>query len=222
MGVICYTAIFGDISDQLHVPIHLPTDCRVRFVCFSDQQKPTGPWEILPAVASFATPRRTARWHKIQAHKALPSHSLSIWVDGCLTVRRDPVAIIDNSLGDKDIAVFKHPRRSCIYREHDACRRLRKDDFDVMRQQMEYYQFIGYPMNNGLSETSCIIRRNNGTTSAFNEEWWQIVAQYSHRDQLSFDFVLWRQQLSCGVVAGCRDRSPYFIYYPHIVKRVRQ
>ena len=226
--LIVYTAIFGTTPDRLRPPATaaLLPDCR--FICFSDRERAIGPWEVLPAVQTSSSPRRTARLHKVLAHHVLPAHDVSVWIDGCLAVRTSPLAIVHDALHGTGLSslyalgTFKHPQRDCVYREHDACRRLKKDDPEIMRRQMEYYQFIGYPMHNGLVESSCLVRRDTEQLRAFNTAWWDLIDRFSCRDQLSFNVVAWKLQMAYGILPGCRDKSLYFSYHPHVFRRVRK
>ena len=55
----------------------------------------------------------------------------------------------------------------------------------------------GYPQGNGLTETGVLFRIHNAT-SHFDRLWWQCIEKYSRRDQLSFNYVLWKTSMTCA------------------------
>jgi hypothetical protein len=84
-----------------------------------------------------------------------------------------------------------------------------------MRQQVNGYYKQNYPYNNGLAETTAVLRRHTPQICALNEAWWSEVKQKSVRDQLSFDFLCWKLGVSYNVFAGNRCRSPHFTWRSH-------
>ncbi len=214
MAIVVYTAIAGDNGDALRHPLCDQPD--VRLVCFTDRPVPDpGPWEVRPLDFVGPTPRRTARWHKLNAHRLFPAAEAAVWVDGSMQLRVPADRLVTDGLaGHNVLAAFRHPDRDCVYAEHVACRRLRKDDPAVMQRQIDHYQFCGYPPRNGLAETGCVVRVP-AACAAFEAEWWAVLDRFSHRDQLSFDFAAWRLGLTYGRLAGSARRSPYFAFHPH-------
>lgn len=212
-----YTALIGKESgDVLRQPRCGP-DRRVRFVCFTDRPiRDNGRWKIysvnpgrLPDGTTVDCPRRQARYYKLMPHLVLPDSERWIWHDACMVLRRDPWELVSFA-AEKPLATFHHPARRCIYDEHRACVKYNKDSHDVMQKQIDQMRFLGYPPENGLAETACLVRVNQQTISRFNERWWEILAAYSLRDQLSFDFVCWEQGMKYGKVPGSRCHSPHF------------
>lgn len=200
-------------------------DPRIRYVLFTDRLKAqmlqslTGlTWEVRPLqwIAQL-NPRRSARYHKILAHSVFPDAELTLWLDGSLQVIEgtDLWALCQQVLQAHSIATFAHPERQCVYQEHRACARLRKDDKEVMRKQLDRYRAAGMPPYAGLVETSCLFRRHDADTVAFNTAWWQEISSGSLRDQLSFNYVAWKLGAAWGIVPGCRAESPYFRHHVH-------
>lgn len=215
MGIVVYTAIVGDNGDVLRQPLCDQPD-GVRLVCFTDRKvADPGVWDVRPLHKFVRDARRTARWHKINSHKLFPGDEPVVWADGSLQLRLPATRLVEAALaGDNVLAAFKHPERNCVYAEHVACRRLRKDNPLLMQRQMDYYKFAGYPPGNGLAETGCVVRRPSAC-EAFENEWWATLDKYSHRDQLSFDFAVWRLKLPYAHLPGRADKSPHFAFHPH-------
>lgn len=220
--IFCYTAILGGFPDRLHtVSESTAGDANAaKFNAFIDQRK-CYPWRVsfngwqTIQQGSEDDPRRTARKLKVLAHKTFPEAEYSLWVDGCLTPITPVWQLIDRFLSHHDICVFEHAQRSCVYKELEACIRLHKDDPAVMRKQVAAYRREGYPHDNGLAETTAVLRRHNAATEEFNEAWWAEVLCGSVRDQLSFNHVCWKLGMQYTTFEGTRVKSPHFKYRPH-------
>ena len=92
---------------------------------------------------------------------------------------------------------------------------MRKDDPAVMDKQIAFYKKIGYKPNNGMVETSCVIRRNTEEVANFNKKWWEELESNSYRDQLSFNYVSWLCKMPYGHIPGHRSESPFFNFVMH-------
>lgn len=224
--LVVYSCVTGGIDNLAHLLNSQPVpDPRVAWYVFCDDVvAPTGdldtpvPWKLLPLSWSHpSVPRRSARFHKVLAHRVLPPHEMSCWIDGNLRIKPgiDMVQMATQYLARADLATFRHPQRSCVYQEHQACLRLRKDDPEVMRRQMHRYRRAGYPANQGMVETSCLLRRPTILLRGFNEAWWQEIERDSLRDQLSFNYVVHCLGLEYAIIPGCRAQSPYFEFSLH-------
>ena len=219
--IIAYTAVLGDIGDELQRPPELAADSvrAAQFKAFVDQREKVWQTEIngwtTRQQAAGVSPRRTARRLKVLAHKTFPDAEYSLWVDGCLTPITPVWELIDRFLSHHDICVFEHCERACVYKELEACLRLRKDNPVTMRKQVDGYRREGYPHDNGLAETTAVLRRHNKSTERFNEEWWEEINKGSYRDQLSFNHVCWRFGVEYATFEGNRPSSPHFEHRPH-------
>lgn len=215
LNIVCYTAIFGGIKDRLYPPGG--DNDGVRFVAFVDDPSAKAPdgWKLRGAVESLPNKRRQARWHKTHPHKLFPAADYTLWIDGCLTPRYSVRLMIEECLQGRDLCVFKHGERSCLYQELEACLRLRKDDPQVMRRQVDEYRRQGYPYLNGLAETTAVLRRHISAIEQFDECWWREIRNGSLRDQLSFDYVCRCSGISYSHFPGSRTSSPYFRWRAH-------
>lgn len=122
-------------------------------------------------------------------------YDYSIWMDGNTELKVDPEYLIEKYLKNASIAVLRHPERDCIYEEAKVCQKLNLDQPEVIAKQMVRYIEEGYPKDNGLSCTTYILRRHTGKVAEFNRLWWAEICQGSRRDQLSFDYALWKLEM---------------------------
>ena len=50
----------------------------------------------------------------------------------------------------------------------------------------------GFPRGEGLSENNFLVRRHNEKTAELNELWWELVQETTRRDQVSFQYCIWK------------------------------
>lgn len=214
--LVVYTALIGRNGDRLRQPKWTGVQRGVKFVCFTDREiEHGGRWEIRRVSHPLPyEPRRAARFYKLMPHLALPEAKVWLWQDACLVLKVDPLSVFREAHG-LALAAFKHPNRDCVYDEHQACLKYKKGEPELMQLQVDHMQALGYPPGNGLAETACVVRRNTEEVRRFNERWWDIVRNYSVRDQLSFDFVCWEMGLKYARLEGAKLHNPYFITYQH-------
>jgi len=218
--LIVFTAITGDVNDVLS-PTNVPLDARnrqARYICFtySETLEAIG-WEVHPIRFFDANPRRMARWHKAMSHRLFPDADITFWHDGTHQLKVNPWEIADDvDLHEHVIATFRHPTRSCVYEEIQACLALGNDLPERLRAQESRYRCHGYPQGNGLFETACVVRKTCRVMTTLNENWWQEIKSGSCRDQVSLPYVMWKAQFNAfGVLPGCRDQSRYSTFIPH-------
>jgi len=93
------------------------------------------------------------------------------------------------------------------------CLDKEKDSREVIEKQMAEYKKSGFPAHFGLSENPVLMREHNDPLVVkVTEEWWQEVLHKSKRDQLSLDFVLWKNGLERGTL-GKRNESVFLNYF---------
>jgi Protein of unknown function (DUF616) len=159
-----------------------------RFIAYVSANHDSKVWEQRPAYKAFHSARRNSRVPKILSHQFCDTE-YSIWLDGNLALRADPVRLVEMWLGDYDFAVFRHPTRNCIYEEAADCIRYGADDPEVISRQVRKYANEGYAKNSGLAEANVILRRHSDHVVEFNNAWWAEYCVHCVRDQLSFMYT---------------------------------
>lgn len=208
---VVYTALFGTSYDDIQPITYREED--VKYVCFTDMKLPDLGWEYRRPVFQFPDHRLTARAHKVMSHALFPDSHQTMWHDATHTLVRT-FDEVSKYLGDYDIATFKHPERNCVYDEAEVCRRLGKDHGDRIDFHLGMLERMGYPRNNGLAETSVVVRQT-ALMQTFETFWFQLLSAGSVRDQLSFDVAIWHENTGYGLIPGSRTSSDYFEYRPH-------
>ena len=101
------------------------------------------------------------------------------------------------------MAIYNHmscwDKRDCVYTEAKAIFDLGnknnnwKDNPLIITEQMKKYVSEKYPPNNGLIVSGVIFRKhNNPDIIKAMEFWWKELKRGSKRDQLSFDYSIWK------------------------------
>lgn len=212
---VVYTAITGQYDVlKPHPPVR-----GVRFVAFLDdcrRQEVEG-WEVRPLLPCSDDPVRCAKRYKVMAHDVLPGVDYSLWVDGSIRIRDgfDWDAAVGGYLASHDLALFRHYCRGCIYVEAEVCSRRGLDDGETIARQVRRYEAEGYPRDHGLVEAGVILRRHTLVARGVNVAWWREICSGSRRDQLSFDYVLWKLGVGYREFPGSMVGNALFENLPH-------
>ena len=195
--IVVYTCITGGY-DNLKKLSCLTSG--VDYVCFTDNKDlKSNIWEIRPIPEELLgySKVKQQRAVKILPHRYLPDYDISIWIDANMDVKGDVKSFL-STLDFTKYSVFipEHPSRKCIYKEKNECIRLKKitgDGINLADKQISRYRSAGFPENEGLVQSNIVIRRHNDEYSKkLMELWWSELKDYSHRDQLSFNYALWK------------------------------
>jgi hypothetical protein len=137
-----------------------------------------------------------------------------IWIDASIEVRCN----LDDFIRDNHQSYFtlmKHPHRGCVYMEAEACVVRRKDNEQVIRDQMTYYRSLRYPSNDGMVATGLLIRNNCKQVKDFCERWWSEVERFSRRDQLSFNFTAHQFPIKYTLISFNVLEKEFYLYLHH-------
>ncbi len=193
---ICYTAITGDY-DTLNEPSVVTKGWR--YICFTNNPNiKSSIWEILPIPAELTklSNVKSQRMLKICPHRYLQKYDKCIWVDGNITIQCDLNKFVSKKCNG-DFCITRHPQRNCIYDECNAvvgCKKDTQQHTDEIKAKLESE---GFPHNFGLAETGLMYRKNTDSVKRICEEWGnQILSNKTHRDQLTFNYVLWKLGIS--------------------------
>ena len=169
----------------------------VDLFCFTDDEKlNSDQYRIVYSPDIFGNARKTSRLFKISPHLFLHEYEYVIWHDA--SIQFIDIQIIDmlvEKAGNFGIALFKHWSRNCIYEEADWCLTNKKESPHKIERLISMLREENYPSKNGLIAGGLIARKNNEEeVIKFNNEWWLIYSEFSQRDQLSFNYVAWKNK----------------------------
>jgi len=215
-----YTAIIGDY-DEINEPRIVETEY-CDYYCFTNNKNlKSETWKIVYLDQNeYEEIRkidqiRMARFVKTHPHLFLKDYEQSLWLDGNLTINKSVRDWIYLFSDESDILVFTHPDRNNIYDEAEECIRLRKDNETVIRQQIDFYKKEEYPADNGLVMTNALYRKHTQQVEKFDELWWNEIKNRSRRDQLSFNYVLWKLHMKADLCGYHASNNDFFLYKSH-------
>jgi len=247
MKIIVYTALFGG-SDRLWSAPPVSTS-GVKYVVFTEKprrevglwtysfslERPTvlgGTEDVSPTSCSWEQRivkapqgnRKTARYYKVMAHKVLREADISIWVDANVRLLVSPAEVVSRWASRRDLVVFKHPVRGCLFDEVEACVRLGKGNKARILAQAKTYKKAKMPRRWGLASTRCLVRKHTSRIAKLNEAWWKEICKYSLRDQISLPFVCWRDGVQWEMIPkGVRGNKDFwFIRHGATVSKASQ
>ncbi len=149
----------------------------------------------------ITSPIKRNRYVKMHPHKLFPEYQYSVYIDGNIEICGDITECIrDNEVG---IAAYIHPRRDCIFYEATTIVNYKRVDVTDAYEQIFRYLMEGMPLHYGLFEMGVLGRAHQRRVcKKLMEEWWQEFNKGALRDQLSFMYVLWKNELGIKDIAS--------------------
>lgn len=216
MKICVYTCITGTY-DVLKDPEVIPAN--IDFICFTDNPDLTSfIWKFrqIPEELQDLSQVKKQRIVKICPHRYLSDYDVSIWVDGNLDIKAD----LNEFIADYDLDKYHlysriHSIRNCVYAEAKEIILLHKDIAENIDPIVERYRHEGFPEHIGMAETNVILRRHNESDcKKFCQAWAAELLRYSHRDQMSFNYIAWKMQFPIGYLTKnyslSKERDKYF------------
>jgi len=146
--------------------------------------------------------RKATLWNR--EHKIIRPPMVGRWslyLDGSMTPKVPLRRLIEEEwLRKHEMAAFRHPHRSCVYAEVDACVSLNKISPEDGEKARAHLQIGGMPKDWGLWAGGILARRTRGNVLAtyISSMWLELVRMVS-RDQIWLPFLLWK-------IKGARER----------------
>ena len=195
--IVVYTCITGGYDNLMKPSVVTPG---VDYVCFTDNKDLRSDiWKIrpMPEELSGYSKVKQQRAVKILPHRYLKEYDISVWVDANVDLRGNLKEYLKSFDFNKySVFIPEHPARKCIYKEKVECVRIKKitgDGIALADKQMQRYKDEKFPENYGLVQSNIVIRKHNTDYSRrLMELWWSELKDFSHRDQLSFNYALWK------------------------------
>lgn len=191
--MIAYTAIVGDYSARSDV------------ACFGDE-------------GVFKRHVMEAKRYKVLPHLFFQREDVTVWVDGNIRLKVDVGVVVDELLGEADVAVCAHPYRDTVWQEFAALEKDRRFAIPYLqsqlRQQRQAYRDDGLPADAPLYECNILVRRNNERVARLMDAWWAQICRWQWRDQVSFPYVLWKHggYVDVRAVTPNAREHPFFDY----------
>lgn len=220
---VIYTSFTGNYDSLIN---HKYISKDFDYICFTDKKiKNPGIWEIKKIINSNLDLNRKSKQYKIFSNKFLNKYKYSIWVDSNIDIVSNTLEKRVDELikQNKKISIGIHFERNCIYQEARACINQQRDEPEIILKEIKFLKKERYPKNNGLFENNIIFREhNNHKIIKLMENWWWMIENFSRRDQLSFNYVLWKNKIECIPLFSQNPRlmTDDFIFKNHNTKIV--
>jgi Protein of unknown function (DUF616). len=204
-----YTVIMGNY-DYLKDPAYIDENCD--YICFTNRSDlKSDTWKIIVETSDEYDDIKWQRRHKVLAHEYLKDYDFSIYVDGNVTILGSLREYVQKESKGKNILCLQHPYRNNIYEEAAECISLKKDDPEVITDQINQYRADGCPQQSGLIVSSIIFRKHTDPTIIkVMGYWWNEICYKSYRDQLSFNYVCWKYNFQYDESLLKPWKSPYW------------
>ena len=196
--IAVYTCVIG-AYDQIDEPRCKPDN--IDYYIITDQPLSSeSMWHFLDVShmkeeLSNLTPIEQNRWYKMHPHLLFPDYDYSIYLDGNITPVTDLTEFV-NRVGSSAIATHRHYIRDCVYQEAKAVLQSGKDNKENIRQHLLFLEEQGMPKEYGLADCSVIARKHHEASCVtLMKQWWKEFLLHSRRDQLSFPYVLFKNNL---------------------------
>ena len=216
---ICvYTCITGGY-DNLH-EIDNP-EKNVDYYCFTNNKNlKSKTWKVVQIEDGSLDNCRLARKTKILGHPSIDGkYDIYVWSDADVVWQKKISEFVKTFLKEAPFAIFKHHSRKSIREEAIACLTCRKDSKDIIKKTLDFYDEVGYEDDNGLYESTVFIsRRNEAVVQKTMQCWFEMVRNYSRRDQLSFSYAIWKNDLKVDAIELNVWSNDWFVTEKHAGK----
>ncbi len=220
---ICFTgkgAVFSAITgsyDGIRLPEYINED--LDYFLFTDVDNiETDIWKVIKIENKdgLDSTRLARRIKIIGGYEYLSEYDYTIWTDGKLQITGDVKEYIQKYSVGSQILCFNHYASEDIYEEAVNCIMLNRDDPDIIRSQINRYRNEGYPEHSGLID-SCMLVRDNRSEELKSAmyDWWEEVRKGSKRDQLSFNYICWKNNIRYDSSPLISYMNPYVRTYNH-------
>ena len=201
---VIYSALVGKYDNILQ-PVVI--DNRFDYILFSNDIKSdhVGIWKVKSINYQNRDSTRICRYIKTHPEELLDDYEVSVWIDSNVSILSDIIYRRVIELDEQNIPISSmwHPVRKCIYAEAFATVNMMVEHESVVVNWCHKLKKEGFPQNIGLCETDVMYRKHHMTCVQDTDTlWWNCIDKYSRRDQLSFNYVLWKLGVPCHYFFG--------------------
>lgn len=173
-----------------------------------------------PPRAKSMTSRLQSRIPKMFAWQMVPGADVYMWVDASFALLDSRAAQWGlEQLGDKDMAVFRHPERKTICEEYEFLKAkmaegneylLSRYEGELLDEQMEAIAADPSYVDDRLFSAGIFLYRSTYWVNIAMMTWWHHTTRYHSIDQLAFPYVLGKE--GYHVIEENIYRTPYITH----------
>lgn len=217
-NLVIYTALFGSFES---IPPTLPPSNNMwHTVIFTDQnlQIDAKDYQVVQTSYKSKNPRLSAKFFKICPHVIFPEYTYSLYIDANCILKPEISDLMQQKCNESLTALyFNHNKRNCAYEEIKTVAITGKESFINLMKILILLKRDKYPRHHGLIQGGFILRQHNiPEVSQMMDRWWDFILTYSERDQLSFNYLAWKNDFSFAYLEDfILHDSPYTEIVPH-------
>ena len=211
MSKVVYSCVIGNKSQKLYPFNKQPG---FDYILFSDVKYENTNWTVITIPEeiqkSSLIKEKKENFFKINPHLFFKEYDLSIYVDLDFKIIGDLNDFVFNAINPIDnIYILHHQYKRNVSIEFDMANKNPKPDSKTLlrRLRFKYYNKENFPDDLGFIDSGIIMRNHNKPDCiALMNKWWQQVFSYSYRDNLSFNYAMWKTGIKIKYMAT------YFAY----------
>jgi hypothetical protein len=210
---LVFTAIFGNYDCLEEIPPEAYEPELLDYICFSDRPYRSETYRV-EQVPCSRTDQMMNRYYKVMIDIITRGrYKASIYLDGNVRVKDRLSGLFDVN---EDLTVHDH-LRTCIYEEAEAIIQKNKDSRAAVDKWVQRLEREEYPRDNGLYWNGVLVRKHSDRMRVMSQEWWEMLNEYSYRDQLTLPYLLRKHAISVRCLHRELDKhgvfdSPIFYY----------
>lgn len=217
MNKICvYTCITGNYDNLIEIN---NIEDGIDYICYTNNKEiKSKTWKVEYIQDDNLTNVQLARKIKILGTPKLTKYDVVVWIDGRIYFEKSIKDFIKKyvDLKNYDLVGFKHFCRNSINNEMIANYEIEKIEIAGLNKLDKFYKKEKFPDNCGLIETTLLFRNfNNIKLNQAMQDWFNMILEYSYRDQLSFNYVEWKNKLKVKYLDINIWDNEYFKFNPH-------
>ncbi len=217
MKDICvYTCITGNYDNLNEIK---NPEKNIDYFCFTNNPNLTSKtWKVIQIQDNTLDNIRLARKIKILGHDRIKNYKIAVWTDADIIWQKSISDFVETYLRDAPFAIFKHHARNSIYDESIACLKMAKDSKISILKTLDFYQSENFPDNIGLCESTVFIK-NQADPKVIQtmQLWFNMVKNFSYRDQLSFNYAVWKTNLKINYIPLNVWDNSWFYAVKHVL-----
>ena len=220
--VAVYTACFGGY-DEIKSPNCFPQNIDYYIISDDEPMNDQGYiWidakKVIPQ--EICSPVKRNRFAKMNPHLFFGEYEYSIYFDSNIQIVGDVTGMVYRTRSG--ISAFQHPRRDCLYYEALTMVNYKRVMPEDVMHQLSRYLMEGMPLHYGLTEMPFIVREHNKPICIkVMETWWHEFNEEAQRDQISFMYALWKNDLGLsdiGILGENVKEYEKLLFSPHNVQ----
>lgn len=195
MKICVYTCITGSYDKVNELKFKEPG---IDYFLFTNNKKiKSNTWKVIHIQDKTLSNTKLARKIKIMGHNAIKDYDLCVWIDGNIIIKSSIKKFLDDVMKKEDkLIAFKHSERNTIADEMDACIKYKKESISNIDKLKKFYKKEKFKDDCGLIESTVYVKmQKDPTVSKTMKLWFDMIKNYTERDQLSFNYAISKTKL---------------------------